>query len=191
MADIDSYYKSDFRSDLHTFMADRTVPYFGHSWEVSCDNLNLIPNERRVFFLICLYFTVLVDQAMHANFRSHYEEFESLTKYPKFCHGLDQFQKNPRALLYVPVDKSFVDKTEMGQHLKAGMRLFVAEVKSFFEQHLPQVSYSEFLEKLIYDRDVQIPKLTVLVDPSVKENIDYIAYEALVEATEELKGKFT
>ena len=102
--EIKDYYLNDFRSDLAHFMPDKRLPYFGHSWNYDCGNLKKVPSERRAVFLICLYFTVLMDQAMHSHYPSHYSRFEELTRYPKFCHGLGQFQKNPRAILSVPAD---------------------------------------------------------------------------------------
>lgn len=118
---IAHYYLNEFRSDLGNFIPDSQVPYFGHSWNYDCKNLDKIPMERRAVFLICIYFTVLVDQAMHTHYPSHYARFEELTRYPKFCHGLGQFQKNPRAILSVPLDKGFVECPAIETHLLDGM----------------------------------------------------------------------
>jgi len=60
---IRDYYNNQFRTDLAKFMPDARVPYFGHSWGSDCRNLDKIQIESRPAFLICLYFTVLVDQA--------------------------------------------------------------------------------------------------------------------------------
>lgn len=119
------YYRNDFRSDLLRFLDSPQMPYFGHAWVHNCSRqLGRISNDRRAAFLICLYFTVLVDQAMHAHFRSAYAQFEALTRYPKFCHGLSQFQHNPRAILTVPVEQGAVRSSEIRDLLPAGMALF-------------------------------------------------------------------
>ena len=181
---IADYYHNQFREDIRTFMGDATVPYFGHSWSHDCRGLQNVPVERRPEFLICLYFTVLVDQAMYAHYRAHYDCFQSLTRYPKFCHGLGQFQKNPRAILSVPVEKGLVRQEEVEPLLCPGMELFVSEVADFLTKHMPEVTVSEFFGKLLYDRDVQIPEIFALMDPEVRNRIEYQAYSALRAAAE-------
>jgi hypothetical protein len=91
---------------------------------------------------------VLVDQAMHAHFRTDYQQFEQLTRYPKFCHGLGQFQKNPRAILSVPVEKGIVNQEEIEKTLPDGMELFAKEVVDFFQQHMQNINPTDFFEKL-------------------------------------------
>lgn len=163
---------------------DSRVRYFGHSWQYDCRGLEQIPNERRPEFLICLYFTVLVDQAMHAHFRPHYAKFESLTRYPKFCHGLGQFQKNPRDIFLTPIDKGMVEKEKVDRLLAEGMRLFVDELVGFCTQHMPEINPDEFFGKLLFDPDVQIPAIVVLLNPEMKNDTGVIAYEALEKAVE-------
>lgn len=186
---IRDYYNNQFRTDLVIFMPDARVPYFGHSWGSDCRNLDKIQIESRPVFLICLYFTVLVDQAMYTHYRSDYERFSQLTQYPKFCHGLGQFQKNPRELLFVPVQKGMVDKSAIGKELSAGMELFVDEVEDFFQNYMKHINPAEFFDKLIYDSDVQIPLLIVMINPEMKDDIVVQAYEALRAAVEKKIGK--
>jgi hypothetical protein len=168
---IRDYYLHQFRVDLAAFMPDTTVLYFGHSWASDCDNLNKIPIELRPDFLICLYFTVLVDYAMYTHCRLDYERFAQLIKYPKFCHGLGQFQKNLRELLLVPVQKRMVNKDAMAKELSAGMGLFVDEVVDFFQDYTTHANPAEFFDKLLYDSDVQIPLLIVMINPEMKNDI--------------------
>jgi hypothetical protein len=72
---IRDYYINIFRQDLAIFMPQTPPFYFGHSWEYNCHNLDKISKENQAAFLVCLYFTVLVDQAMHAHFVEHYDKF--------------------------------------------------------------------------------------------------------------------
>jgi hypothetical protein len=181
---IKEYYHNQFRADLTKFMPDARVPYFGHSWGSDCRGLNKIPIESRPTFLICLYFTVLVDQAMYTHYCSDYQLFAKLTQYPKFCHGLGQFQKNPRELLLVPVQKGMVDKSAIEKELCAGMELFVDEVVDFLLKNMTNINPAEFFDKLIYDSDVQIPRLIVIANPKLKDDIVFKAYESLRAAVE-------
>jgi hypothetical protein len=181
---IRDYYLNNFTTDLAAFMPDSRLPYFGHSWEYGCQNLDRIPADRRPGFLICLYFTILVDQGMHAHFRPYYDKFESLTRYPKYCRGLGQFQKNPRGILLYPVERGFGDKARLEELLKDGMELFVDRVDEFFRNHMPEISPRDFFEKLLHDPDVQIPLLLVMVKPELKGDLVVKAYKALRKATE-------
>ncbi len=181
---IREYYFNSFKGDLVAFMPDSRLPYFGHSWEYDCRNLDRIPADRRPAFLVCLYFTILVDQAMHAHFRPYYSRFESMTRYPKYCHGLGQFHKNPRGILLRPIERGFVDQDGLEELLNDGMELFVEQVDDFFRNHMPEISPEDFFKKLLYDPDVQVPMLLVMVKPELKDDIVVKAYENLREAVE-------
>lgn len=181
---IREYYLTEFRNDLIRFLPNQATPYFGHSWSYDCRGLENVARQKRAQFLLCLYFTVLVDQAMHEHFREAYSRFENLTRYPKFCHGLGQFQKNPRAILSTPDEKGLVDSVALESYCQAAMDLFVEEVVSFFREHMPSMAASEFFDKLIYDRDVQIPEIFVALDPATKDRIEYKAYRALRQSVE-------
>jgi hypothetical protein len=175
------YYRNDFRADLLKFLGSSQVPYFGHAWTHNCrEQLAGIPAERRAPFLICLYFTVLVDQAMHAHFRSTYARFEGLTRYPKFCHGLSQFQHNPRAILTTPVEQGVVPAREVLDLLPPGMALFVSEVIEFLRDHMPDISPAVFFDRLLNDPDVELPvSLLSLLNPDMEEDVGCVAYKEL------------
>lgn len=121
---------------------------------------------------------------MHEHFRAAYSRFENLTRYPKFCHGLGQFQKNPRDILSTPIEKGLVDSHGPEINCQTAMDLFVNEVVSFFREHMTEIPVSEFFDKLIYDRDVQIPDIFVALDPSTKDRIEYKTYCALRQSVE-------
>ena len=144
--------------------------------------LEKLKSQSRAAFLICLYFTVLVDQAMHAHYSLDYPKFEELTRYPKFCYGLAQFHKNPREILYVPIKKGLANRENLESILKDGMELFVDEVTDFFQRYMPQIKADVFFKKLIYDPDVQIPLIFVLADESLKEDIVFKTYGELQKA---------
>ena len=174
------YYLASFRDDLAQFMASASTLYFGHAWSHTCaDQLARVPAERRACFLVCLYFTVLVDQAMHAHAREQYPRFAALTRYPKFCHGLGQFQQNPRAILVSPVERGLVSPEGVRAILPAGMELFVEEVLAFFRDHMPEVDPRAFFERLVFDPDVQIPELLVLARPELRDDVAVVAYREL------------
>jgi hypothetical protein len=176
------YYRTKFSDDLSAFMGNSPEPYFGHAWRSNCaQQLSRIPSDRRAVFLVCLYFTVLVDQAMYSHFQSTYPTFAALTKYPKFCHGLSQFQHNPREILAAPTDLNLVSAQQLLLALPEGMTLFVEEVVDFCENHLPQVSPRRFFDQLLRDPDVQIPLIVSMSEAAKREPV-VIAFQALDRA---------
>ena len=176
------YYHTSFRDDLREFMQERSAPYFGHGWRIGCPDLERIHAPTRPAFVVCLYFTVLMDQAMHAHFRSLHARFEELTRSPKFCHGLGQFHLNPRAILSAPIEHGLVGQEEVLKHLAEGMRTLVRDMENLLRDHLPEIPPKSFFKALVSDSDVQIPLLIVMIDESVAESPAFKAYEALRHA---------
>jgi hypothetical protein len=64
------------------------------------------------------------------------------------------------------------------------MELFIDEVVDFFRNHMTHIDPADFFDKLIYDPDVQIPLLVVMINPEMKNDIVIQAYEALRTAVE-------
>lgn len=177
--EIRDYYQDQFRTDLTQFMPRADVRYFGHSWHVNCSGLEAIPVQRRPQFLACLYFTVLIDQAIHAHFRALHGRFDDLTHYPKFCHGLGQFQKNPREILDTPFEQKLVNGDALALIVPSAVELFVQEVVEFGETHMPDLSARDLFMALIDDPDVAIPLLVVHLRPELREFPGWIMFEAL------------
>jgi hypothetical protein len=126
---------------------------------------------------------------MYTHFRSQYAAFENLTKYPKFCHGLSQFQHHPRAILATPVDQGVVNAQQILAALPDGMALFVAEVSEFFGDHMPDITPAAFFDAVLTDPDIQIPKLLVMVDPRLKTDVVVVAYDELRAAVKRALGQ--
>ena len=61
------YYRQGFRGDLALMFQNmdvRDVCYrFGNDWMRECSLLPRVPEDHRPSLLVCLHFTVLVDQA--------------------------------------------------------------------------------------------------------------------------------
>ena len=168
--DISEYYHQTFRGDLSSFMGNTSVPYFGHNWFMECQGLERVPDTKRPCFLFCIYFTVLVDQSMYSHYYQYYQRFEQLTHYPKFCRGLAQFHYNPIGILSAPIDQNLVNKEDLQSILDSGMKLFVDEVISFFRDHMTEIDPKDFFNSLVYDPDVQVPLLSVMVDKNVLDD---------------------
>jgi hypothetical protein len=111
-----------------------------------------------------------------------------MTQYPKFCYGLSQFQHNPRGILNVPTEQGVVSAQAINELLPEGMTLFVDETVAYFSEHLQAVEPRDFFHKLIYDPDVQIPLLLIVVDPSLNDDVVCVAYQQLRTAMDRKFG---
>src|ERR1043166_10234804 len=104
---LEEYYLQKFRGDLALMfsgMDARDVRYrFGNDWVRECALLPRVPEANRPALLVCLYFTVLVDQGMHTHFLQFHRRFEKLTQYPKFLVGFGhEAHMNPILLFEIP-----------------------------------------------------------------------------------------
>jgi hypothetical protein len=156
------YYNQEFRSDLAVLFCGIDVPsirfHFGNDWMRECSLLSRVPESRRPALLVCLYFTVLVDQAMHTHFFFLHRRFEELTRYPKFLVGFGhEAHINPLQIVLVPIERRLVTESEVRALVPEGMRLFVAETDDFFRKHMTEISTFDFFSKLLGDRDVAAP----------------------------------
>ncbi len=92
--------------------------------------------------------------------------------------------------MFVPIEKGMVDKSAMKKELQAGMELFVDEVVDFLKIYIPDIDPKDFFDKLIYDSDVQMPTLVVMINQEMKEDIVFKAYDSLRAAvTNKLEKK--
>ncbi len=157
---LKEYYNQTFQSDLVSLLrgfppAEARIFYLGQTWMQGCSLLPRVPAERRPQFLGCLYFTVLVDQAMHTYFPFEHRRFEELTLYPKFRVGLGHpAYLNPVLVFEVPIHHHLVSEEEVRQVIPEAMRLFVDETGSFFRDHMPEIRAQDFFERLLADPDV-------------------------------------
>lgn len=157
---LKEYYNETFQSDLVSLLrgfppAEARIFYLGQTWMQGCTLLPRVPTERRPQFLGCLYFTVLVDQAMHTYFPFEHRRFEELTLYPKFRVGLGHpAYLKPVLVFEVPIQRGLVLEEEIRQVIPEAMRLFVDETVSFFRDHMPEIRAQDFFDRLLGDPDV-------------------------------------
>ncbi len=159
---LKEYYYQDFRSDLALLFRGfepqehARILGVGHIWTHSgCAQLSQVPADHRSQFLACLYFTVLVDQAMHTHFYFEARRFEELTQYPKFRVGLGHaLHMNPASILTAPIQRGLVSEDSVCQIIPEAMTLFVDETASFFRDHLPKIRPTDFFDRLLADPHV-------------------------------------
>ncbi len=158
---LKEYYHQKFRSDLVLLFRGfepqehSIILAAGHIWTHGCSELAQVPAERRPQFLACLYFTILVDQAMHTHFYFESRRFEELTRYPKFRVGLGHpAHLNPILVFEIPIERQLVSADAVQEIIPEMMDLFVFETVSFFRDHMPEINAQDFFHRLLADPDV-------------------------------------
>lgn len=158
---LKEYYDQTFRSDLALLFRGfepqehAIILAAGHIWIHGCSELAQVPAERRPQFLACLYFTILVDQAMHTHFYFESRRFEELARYPKFRVGLGHpAHLNPVLIFEIPIDRHLVSEGAVRGIIPEMMDLFVTETVSIFRDHMPEIHSQDCFERLLADPDV-------------------------------------
>ena len=159
---LKEYYYQTFPSDLALLFRGfdphehAGILALGYIWMYrDCAQLSQVPADHRSPFLACLYFTVLVDQAMHTHFGCESQRFEELTRYPKFRVGLGHpAHMNPVLILDKPIHHGFVTADAVREVIPEAMTLFVDETASFFRDHMPQIGAQDFFDRILGDPDI-------------------------------------
>lgn len=166
MTNFNTYYNSKFRDDINQFFStipdaskfhedtqnkqtfsiqyERLTPAFGH--------LNFLGNERKEYFAIALFLTVLTDMVCFTHFKEHYSKFRNLTRYPKFIgncpsgcnyhyHPSDIFLAMNKGCLVTEQQLVFYDK------FLGAIESMKEETINFIKQYLTEVNGEIFWEK--------------------------------------------
>ena len=138
--------------------------------------LDIISHDRQGLFIVALYWTILVDQTFYSHFRHSYQTFQRKTLYPKFignctAHSLMSSEcghhQHPRKILQAINDiedkgnrfdfeREIFKKDETTQTrpsidyfslLEQANQIMKEEIKDYFENHQPEISWTEFWTK--------------------------------------------
>ncbi len=144
--DITSYYNKQFGSDLLSIMNAKvysqekiSMTVFGHNKGGFRKGQRLFKNfTHKEEFLICYFFTTLLDQAMYTELNNEYYEFKKLTKYPKIVGLLSSSNNNmpPEQLLLLASYWSR-DLQQFQVSLKVFTKYFYKDIENFFQNKLP------------------------------------------------------
>jgi len=111
--------------------------------------------EERACLIFSMFITVASDQTMYTYYSGLYEEFRTLTRYPKFgWYGLGPHNENPLLLIQYPVEEGVVDWAILEDYFKPAAQLFAHEVKAFFTNHMSQIDPNQFVSKFVEDEHV-------------------------------------
>lgn len=154
------YYHACFRQDIAALLhginpPEARIVTLGFDWVDRCALLTRVSSDHRPSFLVCLYFTILTDQAMDYHYSFLYPQFERLTMYPKFRVGLGHpAYLNPIRVLEDPIRCNQVAESEIRKLIPESMRLFVEETNDFFKRHVSELTATDFFDCLLTDPDI-------------------------------------
>ena len=138
--------------------------------------LNIIPQDRQGFFAVALFWTVLIDQTFYSNYRHSYQTFQRITLYPKFIGNCTApslmssecgHHQHPKKILQgindtadkgnkFDFEREIFKKDEISQPrqfidyltiLDQSKLVMKDEIKDYFENHQPEISWTEFWSK--------------------------------------------
>jgi len=138
--------------------------------------LEIIPHDRQGLFAVALYWTVLVDQTFYSHYRHSYETFQRKTLYPKFIGNCTApslmssecgHHQHPRKILQAINDtadkgnrfdfeREIFKKYENSKTrenieyfpiLEQARQVIKDEIKDYFENHQPEISWTDFWSK--------------------------------------------
>jgi hypothetical protein len=117
MKDFKTYYNSNFRDDINRFFStipdeskfhediqnkqtfsiqyERLTPVFDH--------LDFLDKDRKEYFAVALFLTVLTYMVCFTYFKPNYNKFRNLTRYPKFignCPGGCRYHYHPSDIFF-------------------------------------------------------------------------------------------
>lgn len=163
MRDFQTYYQEMFRGDLNIFLS--TIPdesLYHHNVETrnevtiqldrltsNHNHLDFLNETTRLNFAHALYWTILFDMVMFTHFNDHYKYFQKLTQYPKLignCTRGCYHHYHPRNI-YDQMDLGMTDE-EINSSIFSTKAYITSEIESFVESYVPEISVSQFLNKI-------------------------------------------
>jgi hypothetical protein len=164
------YYRQHYRTDIERFIQSIPAESRNHDYDKSVftiqyerltkdtPHLDGIAPEKRAYFAVALFLSVLVDEVCYTHFKPHYTQFRSLTLYPKFignCPGGCHYHFHPRDIF------AAINYSRDGQNsnrrpditaftvFDEASDVMKSEVFDFFTQHMPTIDPTEFWRRCV------------------------------------------
>ena len=171
MTDFKTYYTLKFRQDINKFFS--TIPDKSKFHEDSQrkqiysvqynrltqenEHLSFLSKYNKEYFGVSLFFTVLIDMVCYSHYPEYYDEFQQLTRYPKFignCPGSCVWHFHPNhiflAMNYPSTDNLKTSTSEylcFSEKFNEAILIMEKEILDFFETHLKEIDGKEFWNK--------------------------------------------
>ncbi|CAJ2376489.1 MAG: hypothetical protein MPK11_03110 [Gammaproteobacteria bacterium] len=127
------------------------------------DNLENIPADRQLDFLIGVFYTVFIDQVMHSHHRDIYAEFKKLTEYPKMDRtaglAFHLMMANPYEVFTFYHDRTAfssraISKRAISERFPKWCDFIVSDLEAFFADHqFDNLSWADVRAGILADRE--------------------------------------
>lgn len=168
------YYLKDFRSDINAVMS--VSPYDGRRLSLAClVNGNLPSNfndchevflslNNRVRFCFCLFFTTLIDQAIHHGLPLEHTHFDTHTQYPKIVGILGGAYSNCHPVALLGIATIYSDENR-DDELTELAHFFSDDYRHFLKSTLPALPgrHSD-----LYDAETAVNNVFSSIDSALK-----------------------
>lgn len=156
-----NYYYKQFPKDLKDLLSKVILGGDGHFHIIelfykpknNVDNLEHIPQERLGYFLSALAGTILIDQVMYTYFKEDYEEFRTMTLYPKIAWSIGFCSNIPPWQLFehrIALSRGLRNPEKINQFSEF-MQFFVKDLKEFFEKNKFKRANWKLVKKAMLD----------------------------------------
>ena len=167
MTDYKTYYNTRFRKDITRFFS--TIPdksrfhednqnkqIFSIQYErltPTLNHLDFLNKEEKEYFGIALFFTVLTDMVCYSHFKTFYNDFFKLKRYPKLignCPSGCNYHCNPSdifAAMNYGRDILDINRLDFFEKFNESIETMENETIGFFREHLPEIDGYTFWVK--------------------------------------------
>lgn len=163
---LHEYYHGAFEEDVDRFLDSIKIPPYVHTDRRHLvflgfhqDCLRVLNEARRAFFVACMFRNILADQLVFAHLQFQYDEFESLTRYPKNSGILNEAlcQIRPWFMLSEAMRNSRIQADQLLSLAGPAARLLINEFRDFKANQMPDLFLNTLLKSSYDDLDIRTP----------------------------------
>jgi hypothetical protein len=138
---------------LEHMLKDPTALFFGGpDWHNVSSDLARISSENRERFALCLFMSVITDQALHAHFPNCFPAWQIATRFPKFgWTGFGFHNENPVKIVSVAEASGLLDVACMSALIPTFVELFAEQIRTFFLSQKLGVEPADFFRAVVSD----------------------------------------
>lgn len=171
MINFGIYYRDKFQQDISLFFSsipdqskfhedNQSRQTFSIQYERlsrDFDHLNQLSKSDKEYFGVALFFTILTDMVCYSYFKDNYNNFKSLTHYPKFignCPGGCHFHYHPSDIFAAmnfsrlkPLKIDSPERLDFHEKFYEAIPIMENETKDFFSEKIREINGQKFWEK--------------------------------------------
>ena len=117
------------------------------------DHLDFLTSKQdKENFGVALFFTILADEVFYTYYKENYNEFQNLTRYPKFignCLSWCHYHLHPQEVFSAMNRNSSNKNLIFYDTFFEAIPIMEREIKDFFCNYMPRINGQEFWDKCV------------------------------------------